>query len=206
MGEVDNLVVDGQLLGAVGDDEDADGSGTTSKGLLQARPEVALVDNLETLLDLAGLSHGNKLTVIADINEAVLLEDGAEQRVENHRGRGVRDDARLLVKLLGEQVNTEVTVLAGLGRGGDADDLARAVLEDDKISNADVVAGDSEGGCLRRVNRGDVGVSARVVSLNLLLVDDVANGLVVTVVVLGPGTGARSLVITTVVVVLSHFG
>jgi len=49
------------------------------------------------------------------------------------------------VQLLGEEVNTEVTVLASLRRGGDADDLARAALQDQEIANADVVARDSDG-------------------------------------------------------------
>lgn len=49
------------------------------------------------------------------------------------------------MQLLGKQVNTKIAVLAGLGGGGDADDLARAALEDQKIANADVVAGDGDG-------------------------------------------------------------
>lgn len=117
---------------------------------------MSLVNNLQTLLDLAGLGHGNKLSVITDVDETVLLEDGSEKGVENDRGRRVRDNTRLLVKLLGEQVNTEVTVLAGLGRGGDTDDLARAVLEDDQVTNADVVARDGEGALGRLVGRRDV--------------------------------------------------
>lgn len=48
------------------------------------------------------------------------------------------------MELLGEEVNTEVTVLTSLGGGGDADDLARASLKDQEITNADVVAGDSD--------------------------------------------------------------
>jgi hypothetical protein len=36
-------------------------------------------------------------------------------------------------------------VLASLGGGGDADDLARAALKDQEIANADVVAGDGDG-------------------------------------------------------------
>jgi len=36
-------------------------------------------------------------------------------------------------------------VLAGLGRGSDADDLARASLQDEEIANADVVAWDGDG-------------------------------------------------------------
>jgi hypothetical protein len=44
--------------------------------------------------------------------------------VQDNRWRWMRDDARLLTQLLGEQVNTEITMLASLGGGGDADDLA----------------------------------------------------------------------------------
>jgi hypothetical protein len=35
------------------------------------------------------------------------------------------------MKLLGEQVDTKITMLASLGRGRDTNDLARAVLQDD---------------------------------------------------------------------------
>jgi len=49
------------------------------------------------------------------------------------------------MELLGEQVNTEVAVLAGGGRGRDADDLARAVLEDEEVTKANVVARDGDG-------------------------------------------------------------
>jgi hypothetical protein len=155
---VDNLVVDGELLSVVGNDEDTDGSGTASESLLQAAPEVALVDNLEALLDLTSLSHGDELTVIADVDETVLLEDWAEEGVEDDRWGWVRDNTWLLMQLLGEEVNTEVSVLTSLGRGGDADDLAWAVLEDDKVTNADVVAWDGEGGVLGDVvDRRDVG-------------------------------------------------
>lgn len=55
------------------------------------------------------------------------------------------DNARLLVKLLGEKVNTKVSVLTSLGAGGDTDDLARTMLEDHEIANADVVTRDGEG-------------------------------------------------------------
>ena len=49
------------------------------------------------------------------------------------------------MKLLGEEVNTEVAVLAGLGGSGDADDLAWSSLEDEQVADADVVAGDGDG-------------------------------------------------------------
>lgn len=49
------------------------------------------------------------------------------------------------MQLLREKVNTEVTVLASLRRGGDADDLAGASLKNQEIANADVMAWDSNG-------------------------------------------------------------
>jgi len=152
-----NLVVDGELLAVVGNDEDTDGSGSTAESLLELGEEVALVDNLEALLDLTRLSHGDELAVITDVDETVLLEDWAEEGVEDDRWGWVRDNTWLLMQLLGEEVNTKVSVLTSLGRGGDADDLAWAVLEDDKVTNADVVAWDSEGVLGDVVDRRDVG-------------------------------------------------
>jgi hypothetical protein len=184
-----NLVVDGELLAVVGDDEDTDGSGSTAESLLELGEEVALVDNLEALLDLTSLSHGDELTVIADVDETVLLEDWAEEGVEDDRWGWVRDNTWLLMQLLGEEVNTEVSVLTSLGRGGDADDLAWAVLEDDKVTNADVVAWDGEGGVLGDVvDRRDVGgLLVRVVGRLLVRV-------VVNVVVLSHVGGRFRLV------------
>lgn len=49
------------------------------------------------------------------------------------------------MQLLGEKIHSEVTVLTSLRRSGDANDLARPALEDQKIANADVVAGDGNG-------------------------------------------------------------
>lgn len=180
-----NLVVDGELLAVVGDDEDTDGSGSTAKGLLELVEELALVDDLEALLDLSGLGHGDELAVVTDVDETVLLEDWAEEGVEDDRWGWVRDNTWLLVQLLGEEVNTEVTMLASLGGGGDADDLAWAVLEDDKISDADVVARDGEGVLGDGVDRRDVrSLLVRVVRRRGLAVRVVVN-----VVVLSHGGG-----------------
>jgi len=148
-----NLVVDCKLLAVVRDDKHTNGTGTTAESLLQAAPQVTLVNNLQALLDLAGFGHSNKLVVIANVDETVLLEDRAKQRMEDNRGGGMRDNTRLLVELFGEKVNTEVTVLTSLGRSGDTDDLAGTVLKDHKITDADVMAGNSEGGSLRNVYR-----------------------------------------------------
>lgn len=142
---MDDLVVDGHLHTIVVDDEDTDRAAAVVEGLGETRRETTLVKDGETLLDIASLGHGNNATVLTDVKNAVLLEDRAEHVLDNDGGGRVGDEARLLVQLLGEEVNTEVAVLASLRRGGDADDLARAALEDQEIANADVVARDGDG-------------------------------------------------------------
>lgn len=49
------------------------------------------------------------------------------------------------MKLLGEEIDSKVAVLAGLGGCGNADDLARAALQDQKVTNADMVARNGDG-------------------------------------------------------------
>ena len=78
------------------------------------------------------------------VKDAVLLEDGAEHGLDDDAGGGVGDEGALLVQLLGEEIHAEVAVLAGGGRGGDADDLAWAVLEHQEVTDADMVARDGD--------------------------------------------------------------
>ena len=49
------------------------------------------------------------------------------------------------MKLLGEQIDSEITMLASLGRGRDANDLARTTLDDQQIAGVDVMAGNGDG-------------------------------------------------------------
>lgn len=49
------------------------------------------------------------------------------------------------MQLLGEEINTEVAVLTSLSGGGDTDDLAWATLEDQQITDADVMAWNGDG-------------------------------------------------------------
>jgi len=146
-GAVDDLVVDSELLALVVDDEDADGAAAVVEGVCQALEEAALVKDGEALLDIAGLGHGDNAAILADVENTVLLEDRAEHVLDNDGRSRVGDEAGLFMELLGEQIHAEVAVLASLGRRGDADDLARAALEDQEIANADVVAGDGDGVC-----------------------------------------------------------
>jgi hypothetical protein len=142
---VDDLVVDSELLAIVVDDEDADAASSTVEGLSEAAEQRALVKDRKTLLDITGLGHGDDTAILADVKNTVLLEDRTQHVLDNDGRCRVGDEAGLLMELLGEEVNTEVAVLAGLGGGGDTDDLARAALEDQEIANADVVAGDGDG-------------------------------------------------------------
>lgn len=142
---MDDLVVDGELTALVVDDEDTDRAAAVVEGFAKTGKEAALVKDWEALLDITSLGHGNNLAVITDVENTVLLEDRTDHVLDNHRWGWVADEGALLVQLLGEEVNTKVAVLASLRGCGDADDLARTTLEDEKVTNADVVAwnGDS---------------------------------------------------------------
>ena len=142
---MDDLVVDGQLTALVVDDKDADAATAVVEALGEASKEAGLVKDREALLDVTSLGHGDDVAVITDVKDTVLLEDRAEHVLDDDRWAGVADEGRLLVQLLGEEVNTEVAVLASLSRGGDADDLARTALQDQQVADPDVVAGDGDG-------------------------------------------------------------
>lgn len=49
------------------------------------------------------------------------------------------------MQLLSEEIDTQVSVLAGGGRGRDADNLTRTTLKDQEIAEADVVSWDRNG-------------------------------------------------------------
>lgn len=179
---MDDPHVDAELAAAIVKDEHADAAATRVEGGLEALPEVGLVHDGEVLLDVAGLGHGNDYEVSAKhtnptsrntgrqardgrkrltlallhVEDAVLLEDRTKHGLDNNAGSGVSDERALLVELLGEEVNAEVAVLAGGGRGRDADDLAGAVLEHHKVADPDVVAGDRD----RVGHDGDAGIGA----------------------------------------------
>lgn len=141
---MDDLHVNGELTATVVKDEDANGATARLESAVEARVEVRLVNDRETLLDIASLSHGNDLTLL-HVEDTVLLEDRAEHGLNDNTGGRVGDERGLLVKLLGEEVDTKVAVLT-CGRGGrDADDLAGAALEHQEITQTDVVAWDADG-------------------------------------------------------------
>jgi hypothetical protein len=217
---VHNLVVNSKLTTLIIDDQYADGATAVRKGIRQALEQVALVQDRQALLDITRLGHGDDTAIIADVQDTVLLEDGAKHVLHNDRRARVADEAALLVQLLGEEVHAEVAVLAGLGRGGDADDLARAALQDEQVADADVVARDGDGvgraggveargtAGLARGRHGDLAVLDYDVFVTL-------DGWVVRVVVLGGGLAVEDAVscavktvaeavVVAVFVVISH--
>lgn len=156
---MDNLDVDGELAAVVVQDESADAATARLEGVGQTAPEVGLVNDRQALLDVTGLGHGGDVA-ISEVEDAVLLEDGAKHGLDDDAGGGVGDEGRLLMKLLGEEVDTEVAVLAGGGGGGDLDDLAGTALEHQEVAEADVVAGDGDGVGEVRAARGGTGGAA----------------------------------------------
>jgi hypothetical protein len=163
---VDDLHVDSHLTTMVADDEDTDAATARLERLLQTGPQVALVNDRQVLLDVTSLGHGDNGAVL-HVKDTVLLEDGAEHGLDDDAGCRVGDERRLLVQLLGEEVDTKVAVLAGSRRGGDADDLAGAALQDEDVTQADVVAWDGDGVGGVRVLRGR-SVRAGTAGLNAL--------------------------------------
>ena len=140
---VDDLHVNSELTAAVVEDKDADGTTTRLEGARQTRPQVGLVNDSEALLDITALSHGNNVAVL-HVKDTVLLEDRAEHGLDNNTGGGVGDEGGLFVELLGEEIDTKVAVLASSIGGGNADDLARAALEHQEVSETNVVAGNGD--------------------------------------------------------------
>jgi len=103
---VNDLVVNSELISTIVDDEDANAATTVIERLGEAVEQVALVNDREALLDITSLSHGNDTAVITDVEDTILLEDWTQHVLYNNRWGWVGDEARLLMELLGEQVNT----------------------------------------------------------------------------------------------------
>jgi hypothetical protein len=142
---MDDLIVDDEFTTAVIDDEGTDRATAIAESALDLREEAVVVNDRETLLDVAGLSHANQQTVVADIEDAVLLEDGAEHALDIDGWLRVGVEGGFFLQLLGEEVDAQVAVLAGLRGQADANDLAGTALEDDQVADADEVAGDGDG-------------------------------------------------------------
>lgn len=185
-GAVDDSHLNSELTAAIVENEDTDAAAARLESLLETRPQVGLVNDGQALLDITGLGHGGD-EAVSHVEDTVLLEDGAKHGLDNDAGGRVGNEGRLLVQLLGEEVNTEVAVLASGRRGRDANDLARTALEHQEVTQADVVAGDGDSVGLLLGGRG--GCTVRRVSIlvninNINLLCDGSGVIVVAVVVM----------------------
>lgn len=142
---MDDFVVDSQLTTAIVDDQNANAATTIGEGVVESGPEAILIDDRQALLDITRLGHGDNAAVITHVEDTICLEDGTKHVLDDDGWRRVRDKAGLLVKLLGEEVHSEIAMLTSLGRGGDTDDLARTTLQDQEVTDTDMVAWDRDG-------------------------------------------------------------
>lgn len=137
---MDDLHVDSKLAAVVIDNQDTNRATAGLEGVLEARPQVGLLNDGQCLLNITSLGHGNNSTIL-HVENTVLLEDRALHGLDNHTGSRVGDAGALFVQLLGEEVDTKVAVLASGSRCADADDLAWATLKHQDVAETDVVAG-----------------------------------------------------------------
>lgn len=137
---MNDLHVDHEFPTAVVDHEHPDAPATLAERALDPGGQAALVDDRQALLDVTGLGHGDDQAVLPDVQDAVLLEDGAEHGLDDDAGGRVADERTLLVQLAGEEVDAEVAVLARLAAHADADDLRRPALQQQDVADADEVA------------------------------------------------------------------
>ncbi len=140
-----NLIIHSQLPPLITNNQHPHRPPPIRKAIPQPRKQIRLIQHRQPLLHIPRLCHGHHAPIVADIQHAVLLENGAEHVLHHDRRARVADKAALLVQLLGEEVDAQVAVLARLSRGRDADDLAGAALQDEEVADADVVAGDGDG-------------------------------------------------------------
>lgn len=205
---MDDLVVNNQFTSTVVDDEGTDTAAAVAVGLTDALEETTLADDREALLDITSLGHGGDETIVMDIEDTVGLVYRSKHGLDNNRGRGVGDEAGLFMELTGEEVDTEVAVLASLGRDGDTDHLARTSLEDEEITDTDEVNRDGDallaGDTATRLDDTNLLTGTRSTCLDnnllTLMVERMEEAVGSTL------NAAAEGVVVTFVVVVTHFG
>lgn len=108
---VNDLHVNSELATVIVENENTDATAARLEGSAETGPQVGLINDGQALLDITSLGHGNNVATL-EVQDTVLLEDRAKHGLDNHAGGGVGDERRLLVQLAGEEINTEIAVLA----------------------------------------------------------------------------------------------
>lgn len=83
---MDDLVVNDELTATIIDDESTDATTSISESSTDPPEQVALGDDRKALLDITGLGHGNELSVIAEVKDAVGLVDRTQHGLDNNGG------------------------------------------------------------------------------------------------------------------------
>jgi hypothetical protein len=142
---MDNLVVNHQLTATIIDDQCPNTSSAICEGCINLAIKATLINDSQALLDIASLGHADDQTIPAHVEDAILLVDWAEHALYIDAGLRVAHEGALFLKLAGEEIHAQVSVLTSLWRGSDADDLARTPLKDYEITDADELARDCDG-------------------------------------------------------------
>lgn len=90
---MDDLVVHGKLTASIIDDQYTNTATAVGEGLVESRPKSTLINDRKTLLHIASLGHGNNAAIIANVKDAVLLENGTEHVLDDDRGGRIGDKA-----------------------------------------------------------------------------------------------------------------
>ena len=80
---MDDLVVHGELTPSIIDDQYTNTATAVGEGVIESRPQSTLINDWKTLLHIASLGHGNNTAVVANVENAVLLENGAEHVLDD---------------------------------------------------------------------------------------------------------------------------
>lgn len=142
---MDDLVINCQFASSIIDDQNPNTASTIGKSIVEPGPQPALINNWETLLDITSFGHGHDTSIITDVKNTVLLEDRTEHTLNDDRGRWVGYEAGFFMKLLGEEIDSEVAMLSSLSGRGDPNHLAWSTLNDQQIANPDMMAGNGDG-------------------------------------------------------------
>lgn len=128
---MNDLVVNNQLPTTIIDNQCSDTASAVSKRALDPIEQVIVVNDRQPLLYIPSLSHADNAAVVTEVQDAILLEHRPEHALHIHAWLGVGIERAFLLKLLGEEIHSEVAVLTGLCTGADANHFAGTALQDD---------------------------------------------------------------------------
>lgn len=141
---MNDLVVNNELPSTIVNNQSSNTASTLTISSLDSVEELVVVNDRQTLLHITSLGHADNAAIVANVQNTVLLEDRSQHALHIDRCLWVGVEAGFLLKLLGEEIHTEIAVLSSLSTHTDADNFTRSALKNDQIANADEVARDGD--------------------------------------------------------------